>query len=481
MKKISLFITLILVLPAPAFAATFTVRPNGGGDYTTIQACANAAQAGDTCLVSGGTYNEEVTPTRDGLVGKWITFQAEDGQTPLVTGSWNLEGRHYIVIDGFEVGGGFSSSPYSGAVCGNIKILNNYINGAGVGINIKGNDVLISGNTFDNMSDDMIRQFMDRWTIRNNTVIGEIDSGDKHMDFWQSFCSGGDTGYTASYSLIENNEFIEVSGDNVHFSLVNGTASCNDPVTNLIIRYNKIRHVGSLGSYVDLNDSASGNTDNTIYNNTYVDLREGSLASWMDYAHIYDASTSSSGLNNIFYNAVDSSGAIGFLFGSEGYQAYNLYYDSSNIMTFRGAASGETGAIKNQNPLLTDPNNNDFSLKTGSPAVDKGGPLTHVAAADTGSGTSLIVDAAEFFQPGWGGADADWIAVGSVSNVAHISSIDYNSNTITLATPITRADGDPVYLYKDSDGTQVLRGSAPDIGAVESGFLEAPSNARIES
>jgi hypothetical protein len=67
---------------------------------------------------------------------------------------------------------------------------------------------------------------------------------------------------------------------------------------------------------------------------------------------------------------------------------------------------------------------------------------------------------------------ADWIAIGTVDNVVQIQSIDYSTNTITLAAPTTWADGAPIWLYKKSDGTQVLSGSAPDMGAHEYGIAE---------
>jgi len=63
--------------------------------------------------------------------------------------------------------------------------------------------------------------------------------------------------------------------------------------------------------------------------------------------------------------------------------------------------------------------------------------------------------------------EADWIAVGNVNNAVQISSIDYDTNTITLASPITWNDNDSIWLYKKSDGEVVLSGSAPDIGAYE--------------
>ncbi len=61
----------------------------------------------------------------------------------------------------------------------------------------------------------------------------------------------------------------------------------------------------------------------------------------------------------------------------------------------------------------------------------------------------------------------DWLAIGTVKNTVQIASIDYSSNTISLASPMTWADGASVWLYKNSQGEIVLRGSAPDYGASE--------------
>jgi hypothetical protein len=80
------------------------------------------------------------------------------------------------------------------------------------------------------------------------------------------------------------------------------------------------------------------------------------------------------------------------------------------------------------------------------------------------------VDDAMYFQDGtWGSSldntQADWVAIGTVNNIVQISSINYNTNTITLASPITWSDNDSIWLYKKSDGTRVLYGNAPDYGA----------------
>src|SRR6185437_3103526 len=51
---------LFILATAFAHAASYTVKAGGGGNYTTIQACANAMSPGDTCTVYAGTYNENV-------------------------------------------------------------------------------------------------------------------------------------------------------------------------------------------------------------------------------------------------------------------------------------------------------------------------------------------------------------------------------------------------------------------------------------
>jgi len=469
--KIASFTLFSLLIAASAFSATFTVP----GDYATVQACADAAQPGTVCLVGSGTYGFVDVP-RSGTAGNPITFRAQTGTKPRVAG-FDLQGRSHIVIDGFEL----TASVSCDSGCSFITILNNAFEGVGRAVQLHADDVLVSNNTFNSMSNDMIRQFGRRWTIRNNVVTDEVDSANVHMDFWQSWCDpNSSTGTAASHTLLENNTFVNISGGNVHFSLINVTASCGHATTNVIHRYNKIRNIGSLAMYVDDNDAAPGGRDNPIYNNTFMDLDGGSLDTWQDYCCVMNASASSAGVNNVFYNAADRSGATGFAWASGGSQSHNLYYHSAGSMSFEGLASNETGAVKNQNPLL----NSDFSVQSASPAIDAGGPLTRVASGDPGSGNTLIVSEAEFFQPGWGGAMPDTIAVGSVTNVAQITAINYSTNTITLASSISRRAGEPVYLYKDSDGTQVLHGTAPDIGAVESGFTRgtspaAPTNLRI--
>jgi len=47
--------------------------------FRTIQRCANVAQAGDTCLVSAGTYNENISTVRSGTASGKIYIKGASG------------------------------------------------------------------------------------------------------------------------------------------------------------------------------------------------------------------------------------------------------------------------------------------------------------------------------------------------------------------------------------------------------------------
>ena len=141
-----------------------------------------------------------------------------------------------------------------------------------------------------------------------------------------------------------------------------------------------------------------------------------------------------------------------------------------------------TGCTATGDPKFTDTTLTNYSsatlpnlaLQSSSGAIDGGTYLT--TATNSGSPSStLAVDDARYFQDGTWGSDLargvtlfpDWIAIGSVGNVVQILSIDYSTNTIRLASSVNWGIGAPVWIYKKSDGSQVLYGAAPDYGAYE--------------
>jgi hypothetical protein len=92
--------------------------------------------------------------------------------------------------------------------------------------------------------------------------------------------------------------------------------------------------------------------------------------------------------------------------------------------------------------------------------------LTTANGAGTNS-TSLVVNDAAYFQDGYTipGVNADCISLTTASNHVCITAVNYSTNTLTLASPMTWVSGDKVWLYSDSSGTVRLTGSAPNIGA----------------
>jgi hypothetical protein len=134
----------------------------------------------------------------------------------------------------------------------------------------------------------------------------------------------------------------------------------------------------------------------------------------------------------------------------------------------------------NQNPLFVNTDISDkhsltlpdLNLQAGSACIGGGVHLT-LASGSGNSSSTLVVDDAQYFQDGAWGSDLargvtffpDWIAIGTVGNVVEISSINYDTNTIALASPMTWANDAPVWLYKNSSGVRALYGSAPEQGA----------------
>ena len=72
----------------------YTVKAGGGGEYTTIQTCANATVAGDTCTVYAGTYNEDGHAIALGTAPEMSTNPASRSRQPLAIA---------VIVYGFSI------------------------------------------------------------------------------------------------------------------------------------------------------------------------------------------------------------------------------------------------------------------------------------------------------------------------------------------------------------------------------------------
>jgi hypothetical protein len=495
MKTIIKTIWCILVLAVSAAAANYTVKSDGGGNYTTIQACATAMSAGDTCTVYAGTYNENVTVSAGG-VGSYKTLTVNPGDTVTMQG---FTINSHVKVNGFHIQD--PSSPNTTCVsassatdfyitnnvmisCGGINGTGNHGfiqgntlsymgttpggNNTGPAISIHGDYLLMENNDISHVSDGLHfggSHFVFRHNTMHDTLASECgaNSGNCHIDFIED-----EPNIPSSFNVYESNTEINNLGGNGHGFLLQADV-CSGQCSNVIIRFNTLEHVGSAGVEND-NQYLKVKT----YNNTYADV-SGSGGNGFITNYIAKSALNASDLNDLFYfpfsvngsNAIATDGTTsGSFIGG-----HNLAW-CTGTCSIHGYAYGSGNWTDDPTNLLADPQfvnyaGNDFDLNPGSPAIGAGTYLTTVAAADSGSGTSLVVNDANFFQDGSGitGVNADCISVTTVTNHVCITAVNYSTNTLTLASSITRSAGNPVWLYSDSTGRTVLIGSAPNIGA----------------
>jgi hypothetical protein len=120
-----------------------------------------------------------------------------------------------------------------------------------------------------------------------------------------------------------------------------------------------------------------------------------------------------------------------------------------------------------------DPSRLDFHLQPGSPAIDAGAFLTRTTSA--GTGTQIPLEDAMYFIDGFGIVPGDLVQLQGQSASARVVAVDYALNKITVAASLTWQSGQGVSLP--------YAGTAPDLGAFESGSMgtppSPPANVRI--
>ena len=83
--------------------------------FCTIAKAAKVAVAGQTVLVSSGTYTDEVFPWHSGTSGSPITFQPAAGATVTISGAkhgFTISNQSWITVSGFTVQNSTSNAFY---------------------------------------------------------------------------------------------------------------------------------------------------------------------------------------------------------------------------------------------------------------------------------------------------------------------------------------------------------------------------------
>jgi hypothetical protein len=313
---------------------------------------------------------------------------------------------------------------------------------------------LIEGNDLSH-NDDSI-EFYGSYIIARNNTIHDVNTSECntslhgsncHADLFESEPVVTNGTAPSAHNMFEGNTAKNLAGQ-VHAILMQGDF-CSGQCSHAIIRNNLYYN---LGGYYMLN-----NLPTFSFVKAYNETLSGGGPS--DYSGNFSgaAPNTSSLLNSVMYQFAGST-------------QLNYYY---------GQPIAHNNII---NPLISPfvNSNSNWSLVSGSPLIGAGGSLT-TAIGSGSSSTSLTVGDAYYFQDGWGFPNGtglgqvspDWIRIGA-STTVQISSIDYATNVITLANPVSWNGSDPIYLYKNSTGIQVLLGANPDIGAFPFGSVTSP-------
>ena len=263
-----------------------------------------------------------------------------------------------------------------------------------------------------------------------------------------------------------------------------------------IIRRNKI-YDSDIGIYFT---GSEWNTDikyNKIYNNTFYDInKHNTNYKWSGTFMLgpmlsYDF-TNNSIVNNIFWMAEGATDGKEFWVWEDSGDISSNLVDNNIIAdsgkTVNGVWDETTGDVADvdanadwgdnlglttNDPLMTAPDTQDFTLQALSPAIDAGAWLTTITTNDTSSpsDTFTVADGGYFYD-GWD-IDGETGDVIRTENGQTATITDVTGNVITLDAAITWTTDEGIAL--DYAGTK------PDIGAEERGtsvFITGPSSSQ---
>jgi len=276
-------------------------------------------------------------------------------------------------------------------------------------------------------------------------------------------------GWCGGRDVITNTSFPDLNTRNVFEDNViaySGVPPDNDSSTGLSLRtqHNLVRRNAFFtndSSGVTLSADGGNHNDashnhlysNVFYRNGYLlfDDWDASkyglmLARWVDDDE-HNAMVGVAVKNNVFFE--NALGAIYFYYVDE----------QEQVVADNWLEEGDPGFVAaTGDPDPFDLSALDFRLRADSPCVDRGGFLTE-AVEDGQASTTLRVEDAGYFIDGYGIVEPDLIQLEGQTRAVAIAAVDYDTDTLTLAEPLTWSAGDGVSLP--------YHGARPDQGLHE--------------
>ena len=311
-------------LTTKASAATYYVSPSGSGTaYTqtnpgSFKTALSIAQAGDTILLTDGTYQDTsvsytsydswlraFSPARSGMADNPITIRAVNALRAIITppnsyyttnyestpnvASIGIDEKSYIVIDGLRVQGGIGIGGQDGGGVGNViqncEVTGGFVQGTDRSLHY--GIVLAPGTSYN--------------TVRNNYVhdINPVDGGN------ESHNGGGIMLLNVSGKTIHHNviEYNTVDAENLGTVFGTKGGGCNDNIW----RYNFGKNASG-SAFIEMGSTGGTTWDsfrNKIHNNVIINtpiFLEGyhSGSDWDIYNNTF---YNSSNTNVIFFKA----------------------------------------------------------------------------------------------------------------------------------------------------------------------------------
>ncbi|MGZ3770151.1 MAG: choice-of-anchor Q domain-containing protein [Bdellovibrio sp.] len=369
-----------ITIGSSAFAATTYFVSTSGSDsnpgtqslpWKTIGKANAVMIAGDTALISAGSYGEQITTSQSGIAGSKITFKAQGLVT--VTGGFTIRSS-YITIDGFTL---TSDMEVSGSNC---EVLNNHFVNARIFMPQDNSNCLLKGNHIESSSNwggdwvafdlggsnhivedneigpshdtDAFRPFGVGHIIRRNYIhdITLSPGSSAHMDVFQVFADNGEIAHDI---VIENNRIIN-SGQQICMTSADGLTGIHD----FDVRNNLFVNVASQANV--------GIPNFRFYNNTVINSGTTNGFILYLYSGWYSDPSHARILNNIF---IGNASPYAISAGTDVVTDYN-FIATSTYGVFPGVS--DPHSINGGDPKFVNAAAYDYRLQSTSPAIDQG-------------------------------------------------------------------------------------------------------------